>query len=186
MQFTVEWNVLNDFSTISLKGRTKIMELDSGELGHHPVRNPARQPACQPPVPPLGSPPADDVVSLFNFGHEGGDLFRVVLQVAIHGDDDVAARGIKACLECRGLAKVPAQDDNFYAGVARVDFVERLQGVVRTAVVDEDNLIRFIEPCHYLSQSHVKRGDVCSLVVERHHNGESHVAIHLADPPLLR
>ena len=182
MQFTVERNVLNNFSTIGLKGRAKIMELDPGKLGHHPVRNPARQAACQPPIPPLGSPSADDVVSLFNFGHEGGDLFRVVLQVAIHGDDDLAARGIKACLQRRGLAKVPAQGDNSYAGVALIDFVERLQCVVRTAVVDEDNLIRFVEPCHHLSQSHVKWGDVRCLVVERHHNGKFHVAIHLADP----
>src|SRR5271165_4032573 len=144
MEFAVERKVLNGLPAISLEGSAEIVDRDSGELGHHPIGDAAWQTACQPSVPPLGSPPADDIESFLDFRDEARDLFRVVLQVAIHGDDDVAARNIKTCLECRGLAEIPAKSDNSYPRIALIDSLKSRRGLVRTTVVDEDNLIRFV------------------------------------------
>src|ERR1022692_79252 len=63
------------------------------EMARSPIRDAAGQPAGQPPVPPLGTPSADNVITFLQFRNEGRDLLRIVLQIAIHGDDDLAARG---------------------------------------------------------------------------------------------
>src|SRR3989442_860685 len=145
VQFAVERNVLNNFPSVCLKGRAKIVEWDSRELGHGPVRDPARQAAGQPRVPSLRAPAADDVVALFYFGDKGRDLFRIVLQVAVHGDDNVAAGGVEARLQRRRLAEVPAQGDNLDARIALINFVECPRCLVLAAVVDEDDFVRLAQ-----------------------------------------
>ena len=108
MQFTVELEILNGLSTIGLECGAEIVQWNSRKVCHHPVRDSARQPARQPPVLSLRSPAADDVVALLELGDEGRNFFGVVLQVAVHGDDDLASRGVETRLERRCLAKVAA------------------------------------------------------------------------------
>ncbi len=60
-------------------------------------------------VSALRAPAADDVVTLFELGEKVGDLVGVVLEVAVHGEDEVALRVVEACGEGRGLAEVAAE-----------------------------------------------------------------------------
>src|SRR5207244_10225153 len=105
VELAVEWDCLNDFSTVGLEGRAEIVQWNSRKICHHPVRDSARQPARQPPVLSLRSPAADDVVALFELGDEGRNFFGVVLQVAVHGVDDLASRGVETRLERRFLTQ---------------------------------------------------------------------------------
>ena len=57
-------------------------------------------------------PARDEVVALRQRRREVGDLGRVVLAVAVHGDDVVAARGGEAVRERRRLAEVAPQLDD--------------------------------------------------------------------------
>src|SRR5262252_7217701 len=43
MQVTIELNVLNDLTSISLKSGAKVVKRHTGQLGHGPVSNLARQ-----------------------------------------------------------------------------------------------------------------------------------------------
>ena len=63
MKLSIEWNALNDFSTVAPEGGAKIVEWDPGESRHHPIGNAAGQAACEPMVSPLRSPPAHNVVA---------------------------------------------------------------------------------------------------------------------------
>ena len=58
----------------------------------------------------LVSPSANDVKALFQPLNKFWDVGRVVLQVSVHGDDEVAARGIEASAQRDGLARVVAQE----------------------------------------------------------------------------
>src|SRR5215472_9983390 len=96
MQFAIERDLLENVAAIGLERGAKIVNVDSAELGHQPVRA-ARGDAAQPEiVDALFAPAADDVVTLGDFFEKGGNIGGIMLQVAVHGDDEFAARMIEA------------------------------------------------------------------------------------------
>ena len=69
-------------------------------------------------VLPVLAPAAHDVVALVDLRQQPRDVVRVVLQVAVHGDDDVAAAVVDPGLDCRRLAEVAAKRDHAHAAIA--------------------------------------------------------------------
>src|SRR5258705_12689415 len=124
MQLPIELNTLYDFSTIGLEGGAKVVKWGSRDLSHDPVRNSAGQPACQPRVQPLLAPTTDEVVALFKFGEERRDFFGLMLQIAIHRDDNLARGDVEARLQCSRLAKVSAQTHDPDARIVVIDRAE--------------------------------------------------------------
>ena len=55
------------------------------------------------------APAAHQVVALLEFGEQQGDVCRIVLKIAIEGDDHLAAAGIKSSRHGRCLAVVAAE-----------------------------------------------------------------------------
>src|SRR5215472_10904783 len=97
MQFTVERDLLENIAPIGFERGAKIVNVDSAELGHEPVRA-ARGDAPQPEiVDALFAPAAYDVVTLGDFFEEDRNVAGIVLQVSVHGDDEFAACMIEAC-----------------------------------------------------------------------------------------
>src|SRR5581483_282126 len=96
VQFSVERHLLKDVAPVSLEGRAKVVNVDAAELRHQPVRTTRRNTAHPEIVDALLAPSADDVVTLGNFLEEHRDVGGIVLQVAVHGDDVLAARVIEA------------------------------------------------------------------------------------------
>src|ERR1700731_5450582 len=96
MQFPIKRKVLNDLSAIRLKGSAKVMQWDSRKLSHGPIRNVARQATREPFIFSFVAPTTDNIESFVKFFNEGRDLCGVVLQIAVHGDDDFASSGVKA------------------------------------------------------------------------------------------
>ena len=58
------------------------------------------------------TPTAGDVIAFINLLEQGGNVFRIVLQVAIHRDDDGAVRFVEAGGEGRSLAEIAAEADH--------------------------------------------------------------------------
>ena len=85
-------------------------------------------------------PARDEVEALVELREQARDLGRVVLQVAVDRDDDVAARLRESGRERGGLAEVPAQPDDPHVAVAGVQARQRGERAVGRAVVDEDGL----------------------------------------------
>src|ERR1700716_3183316 len=95
MQLPIEGEVLNNLSAVGLKGSAKVMQWDSRELSYGPIRNAARQAAGEPSVFPFAAPTANDVEAFVKFFNERWNLCGIVLQIAVHGDDDFASGSVK-------------------------------------------------------------------------------------------
>jgi len=93
VQFAVKLNLLQNFPPIRLEGGPKSCN-SYRKLGHQPVRDAARHPAHQPVVSSLVAPPASQVVA-FSIFSRSSEFLRVVLQIAVHRDDDFPARKIQ-------------------------------------------------------------------------------------------
>ena len=93
-------------------------------------------------VAALRLPARDEVEALVELGEQARDLGRVVLQVAVDRDDDVALRLLEAGLERGRLAEVAPQPDDADVLVRGVQPRQRGEGAVGRAVVDEDDLPR--------------------------------------------
>ena len=68
------------------------------------------------------------------------DRGGVVLAVFVHRDDPVCGRTRHPCECCRVLSEVACEPDRANLGVAAGEQTDRLIGVIRPAVVDEDDL----------------------------------------------
>src|SRR5215472_5936010 len=109
VQFAVERNLLQDVAAICLEGRSEVVNIDAADLRHHPVGDPRRYPAHPEIVDSILAPTTDDVIPGRDLLKEHRDVVGIVLQIAIHGDDVLAARMVESSRESRGLPKVPAE-----------------------------------------------------------------------------
>src|SRR5258708_13093239 len=56
VQLAVQLNLLDDLAPVRLEGRAKVVQLEPGELGHHPVPPPPRPLPHQPHLAPPPTP----------------------------------------------------------------------------------------------------------------------------------
>ena len=117
------------------------------------------------------APAADDVVALFELGEEVGDLVGIVLEIAVHGEDEVPLGVVEAGGEGGGLAEVAAKLDDENAAVYGGDLFQQAVGAVAGSVVDEDQFKRLADLLHYGFEAIVEGGDVFFFVMERNDDG---------------
>ena len=115
--------------------------LHAGDLAGDAVED-LRRDAARERVAALRLPAGDEVVALVELREQPRDLGRVVLQVAVDRDDDLARGLAEAGVERGRLAEVAAQPDDADVVVRVVESRERAEGAVGRAVVDEDRLPR--------------------------------------------
>ena len=171
VHLAVEGNVLDDLAAVGLEGGAEVVDVDAAEDRHEPVGDARGNAAEEEVVAALLAPAADDVVALFELGEEVGDLVGVVLQVAVHGEDEVALGVVEAGGEGGGLAEVAAELDDEDAAVDGSDLFKQAVGAVAGAIVDEDQLEGFADLLHDGLEAVVERGDVLFFVVERNDDG---------------
>jgi hypothetical protein len=93
-----------------------------------------------------------------------------VLEIAIHGDDVLAARMVEPGGETGGLTEIPAELYDGDTAVDGGDFTEKLEGTIGGAIVNEDNLKAVAVGLHNVLEAVVKVGDILLLVMQRDHN----------------
>src|SRR5204863_6249546 len=155
----------------SLKSGAKIVKVDSRKLAHHPVRDAAGQSPGQPGILPFHAPAADDVVAFRHGDQKLRDILRVVLQVPIHGDNDVALRKVKSGLQGRSLAEVSPQPNDRDSRILLTDLIQELARLVAAPIVDEDDFVRLPETIEHVGEARVKRPNIFLLVVQRYDDG---------------
>src|SRR5580704_4209024 len=106
VQLSVQMNLRQNFAPVSFKRRAKVVQIYARELRHHPVGDPAWKLPRQPMIRTRNAPSADQVVAFFNFFQESRDLIGVMLQIAVHGNNDLSASEIKARLQRWRLPKI--------------------------------------------------------------------------------
>ena len=99
------------------------------------------------------------------------DFRRVVLQISIHGQNEVSLGMIEASGQRAGLAKVPAQLDDHHAAIDSGDLFQQAIGTIRRTIVDEDQLKCVPHLLHNSFQSVIEGGNTFFLVMERNDDG---------------
>ena len=136
-------------------------------VGHH-----ARQAAGDERVFAILAPAADDVVALFDQRDHRGNVARIVLEVAVGGHDQAAARVRDAGGKRRGLAEVAAEANHAQVRIARLQRRQLLERIVRAAVVDDQDLVRAAVLDQRLGQLVIQRLDVRGLVADGYDDRE--------------
>ena len=111
VQLAVDDDRVDHIAAVGLEAAVEVVQRDAGRLAHRPVEEARRQRLVEGVLAAL-LPAGHEVVALLERRDEVGDLGGVVLAVAVHRDDDVAAGGGEAVRERRRLAEVAPQLDD--------------------------------------------------------------------------
>jgi len=85
--------------------------------------------------------PADDNIKSFaGGGEQSRDFGRIILQVGIHRDDQVARCGSHSRGQRGGLSRGAAKTNSAYVRIAAGEVKNDLSGAVSGTIVDEDDL----------------------------------------------
>ena len=153
VHLSVKRDVLDHFAAIRLEGRAEVVNIDAREPGQEPVGASGGNAPGQQVVNALLAPARDHVVSLRELFQEVWDFVRVVLQVAVHSQDELARGIVETGRQGRGLAEVPAQLDYQNPAVYRGNLFQQLAGAVAGAIVHQHQLERVAHLLHHLLQA---------------------------------
>jgi hypothetical protein len=168
VHLAVKRDVLDYFAAVGFEGSTEVVDVYAAESGHEPVRGAGGYPAHDEVVATMRAPPAHNVVAFFELGEEAGDLVGIVLQVAVHGKDEVALGVVEAGSEGGGLAEVAAELDDQDTAVYCGDLFEEAVGAVAGSIVDEDQLEGLVDMLHDCLEAVVESGDILFFVMKRY------------------
>ena len=93
-----------------------------------------------PGVEPAFLPAVDDIEALVQLLEKSRDLGGIILQVGIHHQNQVAARGPHSRRQSSCLAKIPPKPDCPHLGVICREFVNHIPGSIRRPIVHEQDL----------------------------------------------
>ena len=93
-----------------------------------------------------------------------------MLQVAVHGDLDIALGLMKARRKRRRLAEIAAQTDHLQVAIGLHQIGQQLEAAIRGCVIHEQNLVRPLQSLEDHRQPVVQRQDREFLVMDRDDN----------------
>ena len=172
VHLAIEPDALDDLAPIRLQRAAEVVQAHAAHEGDEAVGHDARGVALDGVVLAVLAPAAHDVEALFELGEQERDVGGVVLEVAIHRDDDVTAGEIEASHHRGGLAEIAAEMDDLHALVAAGDLVEQLIGAVGRAVIDEDELPRLADLLHCGPHAIVELGNISGFIADRDGDGK--------------
>lgn len=91
------------------------------------------------------TPAGTDVKALVQLGQHPGNVARVILQVAIHGDHDFPRGEVEPSHHRGGLAVVAAKVNDFDAGVFACEAIEDFLTAIVASVVHKDQFPRLAD-----------------------------------------
>ena len=118
-------------------------------------------------VDALLAPSADDVAASGFEGFEHyRDIVRIVLQVAVHGDNDFAGSVVKTGGERGGLTVIALQTDDGDAGIVEGNLAENLRSRVAALIVHVDEFDGFEAAGHDSGEAGMEFADAFLFVME--------------------
>ena len=151
VHFAVHLDALDHLVLVGLQAAVHVMEFDARDLARRPVVELGRKVLRKLVVLAVLFPAGNDIVALFlDHPVQFRDLVRGVLQVRVHGDDDVAFRRREALVQGGGLAIVSAEGDAVDSGILLRQGADGVPGTIGGAVVHHQDLVgpavRFHDP----------------------------------------
>ncbi len=142
------------------------MQPHAADARDQPVGEAAGQLASELLVLPVLAPSGDHVGSGVELREQLADVGGIVLEIAVHRDDHLAAGRFDARAHRRGLAEIEPEADHVQLGPLRGDFLKREEGAVAAAVVDADHFPRAPELAELGEELVEQRRDVLLFVEE--------------------
>ena len=171
MQLAVEWQAAYDLSAVGLEAAVHVVEPQPREPSRDAVEDPREQPS-RPRIAAPRLPAGDQVEALVEFREQTRDLCRIVLEVAVDRDDDIALGLRKPGSERRRLAEVAAQPDDPHVVRAGMQLHQGRERPVGGPVVDEDRLPVRADALKRAAQLVEQQGDAPLLVVDGDDDGD--------------
>ncbi len=137
----------------------------------------ARGDALEPRVV-ANQPRADGGVGAVQVLQQDLEIGGIVLQVAVHGRQDLATRGTESRDEGRRQAGLPLEAQQAHPRVALDEAAEDIRAGVRRSVVDEDDLDRPAQPREDRQQFVPEHRQAVRLVVHGEHDREGRPRAH--------
>ncbi|MEI9897779.1 MAG: hypothetical protein WDN28_28960 [Chthoniobacter sp.] len=125
---------------VSLEGAAEVVQFDARHERNEAVGHDARDVALQGIVLAVLAPAEQTSKPSLSLSSSLGDVAGIVLQVAIHRNDHIAAREVEAGHHRRRLAVITAEVHHFDGRIFRGEAVEHARAGVVAAVIDEDEL----------------------------------------------
>jgi hypothetical protein len=94
-----------------------------------------------------------------------------VLQVAVHGEDELTGCVVKSGGKGRSLAEVAAELDNQDPGIDGSNLLQELVGAVAGAVIYQDQLIAAPDVLHNLLEAGIEGSYVLVFIVKGNYDG---------------
>ena len=171
MHFPVETNVLRDAASIAFHRAAVVVKPDPGAATDHPVGN-AGQKSPQQGVPARVAPAADDIVAFLQFGQYLGNVLRVILQISVQRDQGLAPSVLKSGGHGCCLTEVSNEFENADPVIGTLQLPYQLETSIRAAVVNDENLVGFVQGPEHAGQVVIKGPEALLLVEDRNENGE--------------
>ena len=87
VQLAVERDLVKNLPAVGFESRAKVVNVHTAQFCHEPVGATGGKTAEPEVINAMLAPAADDVIALGNFLQKQWDVGRIVLQIAVHGDD---------------------------------------------------------------------------------------------------
>jgi len=177
VHLAVERDAFEDLAPVGLQGATVVVQVHAGRARDEAVGDAAHEIPLEGVVVAILAPSRDQVESLVQFGDNLGDVIRVILEVPVHGHDDLAAGIGETGLHRRSLPAIAPEMDGLEPAVGSAGLSDAGGRPIGASVIDEEDLIVLPNG----SQGHLElfnqRRDVGFLVAQRYDNGNHVIAI---------
>ena len=164
MHLAVQLHAGNHVPAIGLQRAAVVVQMHSRNERDEAIREPAHEVPADRRVLPRAAPSRAHVETFAEPREQQRNVFRIVLQVRIHRNDDLARCEIEARLHGRGLSEVAAEVNDLEARMLRCHFVEQCGTAVGAAVVDEDDFPRLAQLLQRREESFAQRGQAFFFV----------------------
>src|SRR5882724_311422 len=139
MHLAVKLNALQRLPPIGFQSASIIVQMNPRNRRDEPVGQRAWQLAPERGVLPLLPPARDEIVALIQFGQELRNIGRIILEIAIHGDEDISPGKTNTGHESRRLTGITAQLDEAQLRLRQLP--DNLARLIGAAVVHNNDLV---------------------------------------------
>src|SRR5215213_3114471 len=151
---------------VRVEGAPEVGDRDAREAPQHAVDQ-ARRQRPAPRIVPRRPPPARHVGTGLDGRNQLRDVLRCVLEVTVHGHEDVAGRECEPRVHRGVLPEVPLEADAANPVVRSTQALDLGPGPIRGPVVHENQLVRPLQLLQRSGRTGVELGDRSRLLEHR-------------------
>ena len=178
VHLAVQLQRLDDLGAEHFQRTPVVVQLDARREGDDGIGDHRREPAVQERVLPVLPPSCGDVGALLDQLDQGGQVRRVVLQIAVGRGNQRAAGVVESGRERCCLSKVAAEPDDAPPRVFRLTLRQQLETVVGAPIVHRDDLVRTSPRLEGAGQLPIESGNARGLVADGNDDGEIRCGHH--------